>query len=536
MDTHSLAIAAGLDPAHVVPAGRHGARVDLAAIGAPRAHRYVLVTAVTPTPAGEGKTVTTIGLSMALAQRGVPALATLRRSSLGPTFGRKGGGAGGGAAVLAPLTAALLDGLPEFAAVEAAHNLLAAAVDDTLHRERHGLTPETTWWRRVADVNDRALRDITVGLGATEGPPRRTGVDITAAGEVMAVLSLARDLPDLRARLGRLVVGTTRDGAPVTAEDLGAAGAMAALLRDAAEPGLVGTAEGTPVLLHGGPFGNLSTGTCSVIADRVALASADVVVTEAGFGADLGAEKFLHLKVPLVGRAPDVAVVVVTVRAMRWHGGVAADAVDTPDLAAVTAGTANLRHHIERLVGRGLPVVVAVNLHDGEQDDELDAIAAAARDAGAAATVTHRAYQDGGKGTLALADAVLGVAPGEFTPLVGPDVEVATGLELRARQWYGAGALAWSPEAEARLAWLEQHGFGRLPVCVAKAHQSVSHDPTLRGAPRGFTFPVRELRLAAGAGYVTALAGDVLTMPGLPEHPRFLDVDLDEDGEVVGLV
>lgn len=536
VDLLDLAAAAGLHPDDVQPTGRDRATVSLSALGPPRANgRYVLVTAVTPTPAGEGKTVTAIGLAMALAQRGHRAVATLRRSSLGPTFGRKGGGAGGGAAGLVPLASALLGGLAESAAVEAAHNLLAAAVDDALHRGRHGLAPDRIWWGRVMDVNDRALRDVVVGAGKGNGPARRTGFDITAAGEVMAVLTLARDLGDLRTRLARIVVGTDPDGAPVTADDLGAAGAMAALLRDATEPSLLASTEDTPVLVHAGPFGNLSTGTCSVIADRIALAAADVVVTEAGFGADLGAEKLLHLKVPLVGRAPDLVVLVTTVRAMRLHGDAPADAVDVPDVAAVARGSANLRHHVQRLVSCGLPVVVAVNQHGDERPDELDVVTTQARTAGAVTTVGHTAFEDGGKGCLELADVVLSVTPGRFVPLVEPGADVRTGLDVRAHQWYGAGEVVWSPAAERALDWLDRHGFGRLPVCVAKTHLSTSHDPALRGAPEGFTFPVRELRLAAGAGYVTALAGHVLTMPGLPERPRFRDIDVDATGEVTGI-
>jgi formate--tetrahydrofolate ligase len=493
----------------------------------------VLVTAVNPTPGGEGKTVTTIGLAMALARRGVRAVATLRQSSLGPTFGRKGGGAGGGKAALTPLTDALLGGLADLAAVESAHNLLAAAADDAMHRQRHGLTSTSVSWRRVLDVNDRALREVVVGLGgAVDGTPRQTGFDITAASEVMAVLSLARDLEDLRARLGRIVIGTNVDGEPVTAEDLRAAGAMAALLREAAEPNLLATSEGTPVLVHAGPFGNLSVGTNSVIADRIALSTADVVVTEAGFGADLGAEKFLHLKVPEVGRPPDVVVLVTTVQAMRWHGG--ASDYTKPDVEAVVRGCANLRHHVRTLSGRGLPVVVAINRFGGETDAEVRAIDEAAQPH---PTVSHTVYADGSDGGLDLADAVLNVpTTGGFTPLVTGKEAIRDGVEIRARDWYGALRVDWAPDAEKMLGWLDAHGFGHLPVCVAKTHLSVSHDPDLRGAPIGFEFPVRELRLAAGGGYVTALAGAVMTMPGLPAAPRMWDIDLDADGDVTGLV
>jgi formate--tetrahydrofolate ligase len=538
MDLHMLATAAGLDPDRIIPAGRHRATIDLRALTPPPdTGTYVLVTAVTPTPAGEGKTVTTIGLAMGLAQRGQRTLATLRQSSLGPTFGRKGGGAGGGAAAVTPLQAGLLGGLADLAAVESAHNLLAAAADDALHRGRFGLTANRVTWRRVLDVNDRALRDIVVGLGGTvNGTPRQTGFDITAASEVMAVLTLASDLADLRARLGRIVIGTTPDDEPVTAEDLGVAGAMAALLRDAAEPNLLASSEGTPILIHAGPFGNLSVGTCSVISDRIALNAADVTVTEAGFGADLGAEKFLHLKVPQVGRASDVVVLVTTVRAMRWHGGATAATLDQPDAAAVARGTVNLTHHVQRLAGRGLPVVVAINLHGDETAEELEVTTRAALEAGAVSAVPHSAYRDGGKGALELADAVMAAPRGRFTPLVAAGTDVRTGIEIRAREWYGADGVDWDPKAEKTLAWLERSGYGNLPVCIAKTHLSVSHDQTLLGAPTGFRFPIRELRLAAGGGYVTALAGDILTMPGLPDHPRYHEIDLDEDGEVIGLV
>jgi formate--tetrahydrofolate ligase len=521
LDISSVADLAGLDPRHVETHGASRAVVSLDALGAPRRARQVLVTAVSPTPSGEGKTVTTLGLTQALRHRGLRSVAAIRTSSIGPTFGRKGGGAGGGKARVEPFDEALLAGLPELAAVEYANNLLAAMTDDAVRRGRIPLRPEDVTWRRVVDINDRSLRRIVASAGGGSlGPEHDTGFDITAASEVMGVLALAHDLTDLRARLGRIVVGITEDGEAVTAEDVGAAGAMAALLRDAARPTLLQTGDGTPVLTHAGPFANVSAGVSSVIADRIALGHADVVVTEAGFGAELGAEKFLHLKTVASGEHPDVVVLVATAQAIRAHGG--------PE---------NLQAHLANLAAFGIPVVVAVNRRPDDTLDELDVIASTAEEAGvpwAASTV----FADGAEGGLALASTVEEAfdepsAPARLYPVGTPIVEA---VETLATRLYGAAYVDWSVEAKTAIDRFETAGYGDLPPCVAKTPASLSHDPSLLGAPRGFAFPVVDVRLAAGGGYLTVLAGPVLTMPGLPERPRALDVDLLEDGTITGLV
>lgn len=538
-----MAEAAGLGPGAWLPFGANRAKVDPRAAEHEQRSRplYVLVTGTSPTQSGEGKTVTTIGVTMAFCRKGRRAVATLRQSSLGPTLGLKGGGAGGGAASLVPLDDALLGLGSDLFAVESANNLLAARVDDVLDRplpDVAPLDPASISWRRVVDVDDRALRHVLVHPdGKQAGVGRASGFDITAASEVMAVLSLATDLADLRARLARIVVGADVAGEPVTAAALGAAGAIAALLRDAFWPNLLQTSEGTPVLVHGGPFANIAHGCSSVIADRVALATADVVVTEAGFGADLGAEKFLHLKVPVLGRAPDVAVIVTTVRALREHGERLG--AEGPDPEVVSAGAANLRHHVGLMRSFGLPVVVAVNRFDSDTDACLAVVEREALAAGATAVAAHRAFVAGGAGAEELAAAIEAAAASgaePFAPLVTPALGIRTYLETIAASAYGAGSVAWEGAAEEQLAWLERAGFGRLPVCVAKTHRSISHDAQLAGAPRGFTLPVKELRLRAGAGFVTAYAGPIVTMPGLPSRPRFLDVDLAADGTITGLV
>lgn len=521
--------------------GPHRAKVhpDAPAPPGARPGRYVLVTGITPTQAGEGKTVTSLGLAMGLWRVGQRAVATLRMSSLGPTLGSKGGGAGGGRAVLAPLEEALLGlGADQFA-IESATNLVAARIDDLLHRPDPALPaidPASVWWRRVVDVDDRALRVVEVHPdGTAGGPSRTTGFDITAASEVMAVLSLATDRADLRRRLGAIVIGADRDGRPVTAGTLGAAGAMAALLRDTLAPNLLQTAEGTPVLVHGGPFANIAHGCSSVVADLVALPRADVVITEAGFGADLGAEKFVHLKCAASGMHPDAVVLVATVRALAEHGSRLG--VTGPTAALVDAGAVNLRHHVEVLRSFGPPVVVAINRFPDDDPAALAVIAEHAAAAGASATVDHTAFADGGAGAVDLAAAVLDACsrPAAWTPMLRGDEPIPDKVAALASRVYGAAEVRWSPQAQATLDWLAAHGFSRLPVCVAKTHRSLSHDPALAGAPRGYAFPVEGLRLAAGAGFVTVYAGGIMTMPGLPRHPRFLGIDLTPDGRITGL-
>lgn len=499
-----------------------------------RSGRLVLVTAITPGERSAGKTVTALGLGMGLSRRGKRAAVTLRQSALGPTLGAKGGGAGGGASRVEPFTDSLLGLGADTFAVESAHNLLAAALEDALHRGGD-VDPDSIGWRRVLDMDDRSLRQVQIGLGRADGPPRRSGFDVTAASEVMAIVALSRDRADLRARLGAIVPGCDRAGHPVTAEQLGVAGAMAVLLREAFAPNLLQTSEGTPALVHTGPFGNIAPGCSSVIADRLALSHAEYVVTEAGFGADLGAEKFVHLKAPSLGMAPDVAVLVATVGCLREHGG---GITTTPDPGAVASGCANLRKHLANLASFGMPTVVAINRFPDDTDGELTVVSAEAEAAGALTTVVSDAYVRGGLGCVELADAVVAAAAHESAGrgLVARDAPVALKVETIATRLYGASGVEWAAAAATELAWLQDHGFGHLPVCMAKTHRSLTHDPHLLGAPSGFIVPVVELRLAAGAGYVTVLLGTIATMPGLPTAAHYRDLDLAPDGTVIGLV
>lgn len=535
----------GLGPDLVAPHGHHRAKVALDALpsdgasgDAVKKAKYVLVTAVTPTGAGEGKTVSSIGLAMGLSRRGRRAVATLRMSSLGPTFGAKGGGAGGGESRIEPLDECLLGLGADLFAVESANNLLAAVVDDVVHRHLPSSPePSSVTWRRVVDVDDRALRQIVAGLGGRlNGPLRETGFDITAAREVMAVLSMAHDLRDLRRRLGEIVVGFDAGGKPVRAEDLGAAGAMAALLRRAAEPNLLQTCEGTPVMVHGGPFANIAQGNSTVIADRIVLPRAEYVVTEGGFGADLGAEKFLDLKCRASGFAPDAIVLIATVRAVKSHASGTAAAAG--GAAAVEDGSANLRRHVRNLRQYGVPVVVGVNRFPDDTADELAAVRAAALAEGAVACVEHEAFARGGAGAEALAEAVEEACtrPASFAPLYALEDSIEAKVHALATKIYGAADVHWEPAAAKARARFEDAGYGQLPVCVAKTHLSLSHDPSVKGAPTGYTLPIREARLYAGAGFITVLAGDIITMPGLPGHSHFAGIDLDAAGNVVGLV
>lgn len=514
--------------------GPYRAKIPLRALdtGSGGRGRYVLVSAITPTGAGEGKTVTSIGLAMGLARRGHRSVATLRQSSLGPTFGGKGGGAGGGAASLVPLEECLLGLGHDLFAVETANNLLAAVVDDAVHRHAVDLDPSAVTWRRVIDMDDRALRHIVTGLGHDNHPVRETGFDITAASEVMAVLALSRDLADLKARLARIVVGIDRSGHPVTADDLGAAGSMAALLRQAIAPNLVQTSEGTPVFVHTGPFANIAQGNSSVVADLIALPRADYVVTEAGFGADLGAEKHFHLKCAASGLWPDAGVLVATVRALKRHAPGLAGA------AAVEQGADNLRRHIGIMRSFGVPVVVAVNRFPDDTADELALLEKVALDAGAVAVAAHDAYVHGGAGALELTDAVehATTLPSDPQRLYTPEHSIEEKVDRLARTVYGAASVHWDAGAKRMLDRFVAAGFGQLPVCVAKTQMSLSHDPTLLGAPSGYTFPVRDVRLAAGAGYLTILAGEMMLMPGLPGKAKFRDISLSDDGHVTGLV
>jgi formate--tetrahydrofolate ligase len=540
----------GVAEEHLEHYGTGVAKIALAALDdAPEREsraRYVVVTAVTPTPLGEGKTTTSVGLTQGLGARGVRAVVDLRQASMGPTFGIKGGAAGGGYSQVVPMERINLHLTGDFHAVTSAHNLLAAMVDNDVHQgSPSGLDPRNVTLRRVLDVNDRSLRNVVIGLGARmDGVPRETGFDITAASEVMAILTLSTSLRDLRERLGRIVVGTTASGDPVTAEDLGAAGAMAVILKDAIKPNLLQTLEGGPALVHCGPFGNIATGTSSVIADRIALAHADVVVTEAGFGSDMGAERFFDVKCRASGLVPDLAVVVVTVRSMKAHSGryeikpgqplPPALLEENPD--DVRAGLDNLRAHIGIVRRFGVTPVVAVNAFADDHDSEHEVLLQACDELGVRCAVSRHVVE-GGEGAKALADTVLEALDegSSFRFLYDLSLPLVEKIETIATQVYGADGIDLSPAAARGLAAYERLGFGTLPVVIAKTHLSISSDPKLPGAPTGWRLPVREVRLAAGAGYVYAICGDMRTMPGLPLHPNAQRIDLDDDGNVVGL-
>jgi formate--tetrahydrofolate ligase len=544
-----VALAAGISADHLEPYGRHVAKVGRAAAAAladrPQA-RYVLVTAITPTPLGEGKTTTAVGLAQGLAVRGRTSTVALRQPSMGPTFGIKGGAAGGGYSQVVPMENMNLHLTGDFHAVTAAHNLLAAMVDNHLHHGNAlGIDPRSIAWRRVLDVNDRALRNVVVGLGARlDGVTRQAGFDITAASEVMVILSLSTDLHDLRARLGRIVVGYTVSGVPVTAEDLKAAGAMAVILRDAVDPNLMQTLEGTPALIHAGPFGNIATGNSSVIADLLGARMGDYLITEAGFGADMGAERFFNVKCRVSGLRPDVAVLVTTVRALKAHSGhfrVVAGKPLPPEMLVenpddVRAGAANLRHHIEIVRGFGVSPVVAINAFPGDFDSEHDVIRQVAQDAGARVAVSRHVAL-GGAGAVELVDAVEKAAgdPSDLVFTYDLADSLVDKITAVATKVYGADGIDLSPAAATGLRQFEELGYGGFPVVIAKTHLSISSDPALLGAPRGWRLPVREVRAAVGAGYVYALCGEMRTMPGLSSHPAAERMDIDEDGEIVGL-
>ena len=537
-----IAARAGIPDGAVLPYGRYKAKIDFPFIRETQARpdgALVLVTGISPTAAGEGKTTTTIGLGDALNAAGKRTMICLREPSLGPCFGMKGGAAGGGWAQVAPMDEINLHFTGDFHAITSANNLLAALIDNHLYwGNKAGLDPRRMTWRRCLDMNDRALRQMVIGLGgAANGVPREEGFDITVASEVMAVFCLARDLEDLQARLGRIVVGARTDGSLVRAADLDAVGAMAALLRDALMPNLVQTLAGSPALVHGGPFANIAHGCNSVMATRLGLKLADVVVTEAGFGADLGGEKFLDIKCRLAGLRPGCAVVVATVRALKMHGGVAKAALDREDVGAVVRGVANLRRHVENMQKFGLPVVVALNRFTSDTDAEIAAVREAVAPLGVEAVLcTH--WSDGPAGAADLAAQVtrlLDEGRAAFRPLYADDLPLAGKIGVIAREIYRAADVRLPDAVARKLAAWERAGFRDAPVCIAKTQYSFSADPSLMGAPEGHVFPVRDVRLSAGAGFVVALAGDIRTMPGLPRVPAAAGIGLGADGEIEGL-
>jgi formate--tetrahydrofolate ligase len=544
-----VAAGMGIGEHLITPYGREVAKIELAAIDEladrPRA-KYVLVSAVTPTPLGEGKTTTTVGLGQAMRHIGRSATVAIRQPSMGPTFGIKGGAAGGGYSQVVPMETLNLHLTGDFHAVTEAHNMLSAILDNHLFQgnaldvDQHAIT-----WRRVLDVNDRVLRNVIVGLGSkTDGVPRQTGFDITAASEVMAIFALARSVPEMRERLGRIVVAYSRDGKPITAEDIGGAGAMAVIMRDALRPNLLQTLENTPVLVHAGPFGNIAHGNSSVVADLIGIHSGDFLITEAGFGADMGAERFFNIKCRASGLRPDAAVVVTTVRALKAHSGhhrvIAGKPLPEALLAEnpdeVHAGGANLRKQIENIRLHGVSPVVAINAFPGDHPSEHTAIAEIAEAVGARSAVcTH--FADGGRGAVELARAVAEAAeePSHFRFLYPDDAPLREKIETVARRVYGADGVDYDLSAARQIDSYERNGFGNLPVCIAKTHLSISSDASLKGAPTGWRLPVREVRASVGAGFIYPICGDMRTMPGLGANPAAHRIDLDANGEIVNL-
>ena len=599
----SIAAQLGLGSGELEMQGSWKAKVRLSVLerlsGAPDG-KYIDVTAITPTPLGEGKTTTTVGLAQAMgAHLGKRTIACIRQPSQGPTFGIKGGAAGGGYSQVIPMEDFNLHLTGDIHAITAANNLLAAAIDiRMLHESRQsdellferlfpvrngrrffargmqvrkeklgiatsdpdrmtqeersrfvrlGIDPDTITWRRVMDTNDRMLREITIGQGPDEfGFTRTTGFDITVASEIMAILALTTDLADMRRRLGAMVVGATGSGEPVTAEDIGAAGALAVLMRDAVQPTLMQTLEGTPVFVHAGPFANIAHGNSSIIADRIALKLSDYVITESGFGADIGMEKFFNIKCRYSGLVPDAVVLVATIRALKTHGGgppvVAGRPLDRAyteeNLELLSRGIANMEHHIRTARKFGVPVVVAVNHFATDTDAEVDLVIRAARTAGAVDAVVSKHWAHGGAGAVALGRAVVQATgqPSDFRFLYPLDLPVREKIDIIAREVYGADGAEFEPLADERIDLFTRQGFSHLPICMAKTHLSISHDPRRKGVPRGYTLPIRDVRASVGAGFLYPLVGQMRTMPGLPTRPSFYDVDLDPDtGRVIGL-
>ena len=538
----AVAETAGIDEAYLEHYGRYKAKVDFALLRDKKDAsdgKLILVTAINPTPAGEGKTTTTIGLGDALRKLGKRTMIALREPSLGPVFGVKGGAAGGGYAQVVPMEDINLHFTGDFHAIGAANNLLAAMLDNHIHQGNAlGIDPRKITWRRAVDMNDRQLRNITDGLGgAANGVPREDGFDITVASEVMAVLCLASDISDLKARLGRIIVGYTYSGKPVTAAELKAEGAMAALLKDALKPNLVQTLEGTPALVHGGPFANIAHGCNSVTATRMALKLGDYVVTEAGFGADLGAEKFLDIKCRLAGLKPDAVVIVATVRALKYHGGVEKADLNHENLAALEAGLPNLLQHVENITQvYGLPAVVAINRFPTDTEAELALVRDRCAALGANVALSE-VWGKGSDGGIELANEVMRLCeqPNAFTFSYDTEASIPEKLNAIAQKIYHADGVDLIGKAPKQCAELEALGFGKLPICVAKTQYSFSDDASKRGAPRNYRITVRNLKVSAGAGFIVALTGDIMTMPGLPKSPAAERIDVDENGTISGL-
>lgn len=535
-----IAAAAGLASHEIEPYGFDKAKIKLDPT-VPRSKqlgKLILVTSINPTPAGEGKSTVTVGLADALAMAGKKTMIALREPSLGPVMGMKGGATGGGMAQVIPMADINLHFTGDFHALTSAHDTIAAVLDNSLQQGNPlNIDPRRIIWKRVLDINDRALRHITIGMGGpTSGVPREDGFDITVASELMAILTLSTDLMDLKARVARIVVGYTYDKAPVTVADLGIAGAIAVLLKDAIKPNLVQTLAHTPAIIHGGPFANIAQGTNSILATKTALQLADYVVTEGGFGADLGGEKFLDVKVPLLGKTPDAIVVVATVRALKHHGGVALADLDAENIPALTVGLENLGQHLLAMGRYGVPVVVGINRFTADTEAEIQTIKAYTEQFGATAYATE-VWAKGGAGAQELAAAVIEVADQEadFTPLYQPDDEALDKLNAIVTTIYGGAGVELSATAQKQLAEFKQRGWDKLPIIMAKTQYSFSDDPKKLGAPKDFVIHIREFVPKLGAGFLVAMTGTILTMPGLPKHPAAFDIDIDETGKITGL-
>jgi formyltetrahydrofolate synthetase len=560
---YEIAKIAGIPDDDLEPFGKWKAKVKLDILERFKDNpngKYIDVTAITPTPLGEGKTTTNIGLTQALGVLGKQVMTCIRQPSQGPTFGIKGGAAGGGYSQVVPMEDFNLHLTGDIHAIGAAHNLIAAAIDARMMHERNSsddawskrglkklnIDPYSITWNRVVDVNDRALRHIALGLGGkSDGFPRESGFDITVASELMAILALASDLGDLRKRIGKIVIGYSWDKKPVTTEDLGVAGAAAVLMRDTVKPNLMQTLEGQPAFVHAGPFANIAHGNSSIIADRIALKLMDYVVTESGFGADIGMEKFFDIKCRYSGLVPDTVVLVATIRALKMHGGgpkvVAGKPLDAAykqeNLELLEKGCTNLAANISIARKFGVPVVVAINTFSDDTSGEIELVKKAAKEAGAFDAVASDHWTNGGPGATQLAEAVVAACeePSSFQFLYPLDWSIEKKVETIATQVYGADKVEFSPLAKKQIATYQESGFGNLPLCMAKTHLSLSHDPTLKGAPTGFTLPIREVRASVGAGFIYPLCGEMRTMPGLPSVPAFMSIDLDDNGEVTGL-
>ena len=545
-----IGAASGLLPSELEPYGRHMAKVSLSAMDRLKdqpSARYIVVSAITPTPLGEGKTVHTIGLSLALAQRGKKVVTCIRQPSMGPLFGIKGGAAGGGYSQVVPMESFNLHLTGDIHAVQAAHNLIAAHIDSSvLLKNRFGFDPDRIAWRRVSDTNDRAMREIIIGLGGKRnGVPRRSGFDITVASELMAILGLADNLQDMRRRIGRVILGYRHDGSAITADDTHCAGAATVIMKEAIKPTLMQTIEGTPCFVHAGPFANIAHGNSSIVADRIAIRLGEYVVTEAGFGADIGAEKFFNIKCRASGLKPSAALLVCTVRALKSHSGrfKIVPGKDLPpgllkeDIPALQEGLCNLEKQIENIKAHGVPVVVAINVFPTDTQAEFDIITKAALNAGAHGCEVSTVFADGGEGGRAMAEAIEAACEtgSQFKPLYDVGAPIREKIETIATRMYGAEGVDFKRAAREDIKRYESLGYADLPICMAKTHLSLSHDAKRKGRPTGFRLPVRRVRLAGGAGFLYPLCGTMRTMPGLGSSPALEHVDIDDDGNVVGL-